>query len=267
MDVTWRLILDGKASAAFNMAADEAILRAYADGEVPATLRLYGWDKPAISLGYFQRIEGMYIDIEYCNSSGIGIVRRPTGGRAVLHGHDVTFSVCLDERLLPRNSRGVRASHQWIMAGIAAGLKLLDLESELGGDLSARRKPNCADCFEYVAPCDLRVGEVKVAGAAQVRKWGALLEQGSIPHVAPEVDPERIFGRNGRMRQTHLADFSAEAIRQAVVKGFEQASGVVFQKSALTAEEMESALELERTKYASERWTYLREAARIDNDM
>ncbi|HUV04203.1 MAG TPA: lipoate--protein ligase family protein, partial [Armatimonadota bacterium] len=111
--------MDGNRAAAFNMAADEAILRACADGVVRPTLRLYSWQRPAISVGLFQSIERSRIDIQYCHDAGIELVRRPTGGRAVLHGHDLTFSIALHECRIPNSFKKVLASHMWLMGGIA----------------------------------------------------------------------------------------------------------------------------------------------------
>lgn len=249
------MILGGNRGAAFNMAVDEAILRACAGGDIPPTLRLYGFKRPAISLGYFQNVERARIDIQYCRDAGIELVRRPTGGRAVLHGHDLTFSIVLHERRIPDSSKNVPSSHVWLVSGILAGLRLLGIQAEIGPNQSDQAgRGDSADCFAHVAQCDLRVGMRKVAGAAQVRKWGALLEQGSIPHMPLHVDYERVFvggSSNPQSERSPLLEVSREALEKAIVRGYEQSLDIHFEPTALSAGELETAVELEKSKYAA----------------
>ena len=87
---TWRLINSGTGSASYNMALDEAIAISVRKGGSPPTLRLYSWDMPSVTLGCFQKIRD--IDIEYCRDASIPVVRRPTGGRAILHNKELTYS-------------------------------------------------------------------------------------------------------------------------------------------------------------------------------
>jgi len=261
MERRWRLILDGKHGAAANMAADEAILRAHVDGKVPPTLRLYGWEKPAVSLGYFQSMEGARIDVEYCRDAGIEIVRRPTGGRAVLHGHDLTFSISLDERQIADGFRSVLGSHLWLMGAVVAGLRMLGLEAEIGPANGRAELRDSADCFAHVAECDVRVGREKVAGAAQVRRLGGVLQQGSMPCAVPAVEAARVFGHtNTGLRENGylLAGAARRDIEQALVQGFEDALQVSFVEGTLTGDEIELALQLQGEKYASPEWTYRR---------
>ncbi|HEY3297998.1 MAG TPA: biotin/lipoate A/B protein ligase family protein [Armatimonadota bacterium] len=243
----WRVIFDGDRSAAFNMAADEAIFRCCADGNVPPTLRLYGWSGASVSLGRLQHdLEGK-LDAEYCREMGISLVRRPTGGRAVLHGHDVTFSISLRESLLPREARGVVASHKWLMSGIAAGLKSIGARAEIGPEANRPTPASLsADCFAHVAECDIRVGKDKVVGAAQARSRGALLEQGSIPRVKPLVDPARVFP-SIRSQDTALVSASREEIEQAIAREFSRVLGIELEPAAFTDEEKCLAMELEKT--------------------
>jgi lipoate-protein ligase A len=91
MSAPWRLIIDGDLPGANNMARDVAILDAVAEGESPPTLRLYGWDPPCLSLGRHQGVDAA--DLSFCRAQGIDVVRRPTGGRALLHHLELTYSV------------------------------------------------------------------------------------------------------------------------------------------------------------------------------
>lgn len=265
MDIGWRLILDDDRSAALNMAVDEAIFRACAGGEVPPTLRLYGWTIPSISLGFFQDIEASDLNLEYCREKRIQLVRRLTGGRAVLHGHDLTFSVALREEQLPPDSRGVLKSHRWLMEGIMGGLRKLKVPGELGPADDVAESARTADCFGHIARCDVRVGKEKLVGAAQVRKWNALLEQGSIPCTLPKVDVRSLFPGRSRESGQFLAGFPMRRIRDSVVSGMEQTLGLSFTVQPLTDSEMETALELEKTRYSLPKWTHRQEGHSIDN--
>lgn len=264
----WRLILDGGCRPAYNMAVDEAILSAFVDGKSPPTLRLYGWDVPSISLGYFQNLQRSRIDLEYCLNAGIQLVRRPTGGRAVLHGHDVTFSVVAGVGGVPDGFDGVLGSHVWLMRGIVAGMRLLGIEAEIGPTDSARSSAiSSADCFAHVAECDIRTEHGKAAGAAQVRRSGALLEQGSIPHISPAVDAARVFGASAAIF-THeslvLREIPRDAVEEAMVGGFTESLGATFRRETLSEYEARLAGDLESAKYASAEWTLSRRADSVD---
>ena len=130
----WRLIRSGHVSGAMNMAVDEAILRAVARGGTP-TLRFYGWDPPAVSIGYFQDAE-KEVDTAACKSLGVDVVRRPTGGRAVLHDVEVTYSLIVPEEndVIPK---GITESYRAISEGIVRGLVSLGLDAKM---VSLRRK-------------------------------------------------------------------------------------------------------------------------------
>ena len=266
----WRLILDGKRRPGLNMALDEAILHSIADGRVPPTIRLYDWESPSISLGFFQKLDRARIDLAYCREQGIEIVRRPTGGRAVLHGHDVTFSISLGEEDLPHASRSIQGSHAWLMSGIAAGLNLLGIEAEIGPHSEVSERFASADCFAHVAECDIRAGREKIAGAAQLRKSGAILEQGSVPFTSPEVPCERIFMNSHAPvppERVLSSGVTREQVEQALVRGFEHVLGISLVHGAFTSDEIETALGLERMKYASPEWTQSRGRVCIDKSI
>ena len=254
----WRLILHGGHKAADNMAMDEAILTAYAEGMVPPTIRLYSWTGPAISLGYHQTLERSRLDPRYCRDTGIELVRRPTGGRAVLHGHDLTFSVCVDDARIPAEYRGVTGSHIWLMRGIVAGFAKLGIDAEIGPlPRSNAYSSSNTDCFARVAECDVRTSDgAKIAGAAQVRRSGVFLEQGSIPHTVPSVDYGRIFGGKAADPVYVLGAIPGQTVDQAMIEGFAESLGIAFEVGDLTAYETDLARGLAEGKYASADWTY-----------
>ena len=117
----WRLVRSGFADGYENMAVDEALMLSIAEGKAPPTLRLYGWRPPGVSLGYFQAVEGQ-IDPDECKRRGYTVVRRPTGGRAILHDDEVTYSVAVRQADLAEGERLI-ASYREISRGIEAGLR------------------------------------------------------------------------------------------------------------------------------------------------
>jgi lipoate-protein ligase A len=257
MDRIWRVILDKDRSAAMNMALDEALHVSCVEPGGRPTLRLYGWTNPSLSLGYSQRTGD--VCMEYCQSAGVELVRRPTGGRAVLHGHDVTFSISVKEHHIPEGCTGIRSSHKWLMAGIVEGLKNLNLQADLGADPNSEglRHAHTGNCFAHTAECDVRVGAVKAVGAAQVRRYGALLQQGSVPVNPPKVDVGRIFtGPTEEMQLPIPAGISKATIHKAIVEGFQKALGIQISVGDLTPREIESAESLAAQKYCKDEWTF-----------
>ena len=253
----WRLIFDGARGAAENMAIDEAILRACADGLVLPTIRIYSWQRPSISLGCLQDITAKF-NLDYCRESSIDVVRRITGGRAVMHGSDVTFSIAVTESDMPSGCSSVLASHQWLMGGMVAGLQLLGMDAEIGPSHASRPSLHDADCFAHIAECDVRIGRAKAVGSAQVRKYGALLEQGSIPFCPPKFDADRVFGQAPRTSNYSLDGFSFETIAKAIVLGFGNYMQTSLKPENLTNNEIKIARDLAQKKYATSEWTISR---------
>jgi lipoate-protein ligase A len=168
----WRLVddLDARLDAAGQMAADLAALDAVSRGG-PPTLRLYRWRPPALTLGRFQPAAD--VDSAACARLGVEVVRRPTGGRALLHGADLTYAVALAE---PAGTVGVDALYRWIAGALIAGL------SRLGVTAAVARHdgPAGAVCMATQQGADLRVRDRKVCGSAQVRRRGGILQHGSV---------------------------------------------------------------------------------------
>lgn len=243
------------------MALDEALLVSCARGGLP-TLRLYRWGRPTVSLGYFQAYDA--VNFQYCIEHNIDIVRRPTGGRAVLHGHDLTFSIVLPVNELPEQHRGVRASHYWLMRGIRESLKSLGIPAEIGKPERHMKTmaTRTSDCFAHIADCDLHAYNCKLVGAAQVRKRGVLLEQGSIPYTMPVSGFELIFwGEPGQVLSPDVESLSYERLVKAIVNHFGTVLQVQLQPVLLKEDELENARELQRRKYDTEDWTRHRKTA------
>jgi lipoate-protein ligase A len=195
----WRVIRSGPGSAVWNMAVDEALLAAAGAGSAAPTLRFYSWDPPAVSLGRFQDDAG--VNVRYAQGRGWDVVRRPTGGRGVLHQFELTYSVTLPPPVLA--GAGVRAGYAVLVELLNCGLRTL--LGEAVGAPADDAPPRCAtgsaraaNCFALSAECDTLVPGGKLVGSAQVRKGGALLQHGSILLDVETAAWTALFGEAGR---------------------------------------------------------------------
>ena len=178
MKETWRLIHDPPLPGKENMARDLEIHRQVARGEAPPTLRFYTWDPPALSLGRFQRPEEV-ASLPACRDLGIHVVQRPTGGRALLHDRELTYSLAVPEGH-PTIPSSVLGAYRAISAGLVRGLALLGIPAELApGDKRGRPLAPGA-CFDTPSAYELQVKGKKVVGSAQMRRGGGLLQHGSV---------------------------------------------------------------------------------------
>ncbi|MBO9540649.1 lipoate--protein ligase family protein [bacterium] len=242
----WRLLLDEAASGARNMAVDEAILEAYRAGEAPPTLRLYDWATPTLSLGYAQKASDVAFDA--CAARGVEVVRRPTGGRAVLHGvGDLTYAVVASgAEGFPES---VADSYCLIAKALIASLQTLGLDAELTPGV--RSNGNTSACFATSTKADLTASGLKVVGSAQVRRQGSFLQHGTLmlTQEADAIAPLLVSGTppKGMASLSALSDaaIDAKAVRQALVEGFARAFGIELQAGPLTPYEEALAQKLE----------------------
>lgn len=182
----WRVIVDDPADGPWNMAVDRAVLAAHDAGDAPPTLRLYRFAPPTVSLGRFQSVGD--IDARYCDEQGIGICRRPTGGRGVLHDDEITYSIVAGVRDgLPR---GVRESYRYLSAALAAAYRELGVDASL----TARdRGSRGGACYLHTTSADLSLGAAKLSGSAQVWDHDSCLQHGSFV-ITRDADREaRVF--------------------------------------------------------------------------
>lgn len=187
----WRWLEDAApGDPSENMAIDQALFDGVVRGEAALPLvRVYRWDRRAVSVGRLQdlaRVERAF--------PGLPTVRRPTGGRAVVHGQDVTVSVVTRQDWLPLTSdSGVLSSYRRIAAGLTEAFGAVGIAAKMGDAERLGNQHNVVDCFEVSAGCDLVERDTgrKLVGSAQRREGGTLLQQMSIP-TAPLPD-ERLF--------------------------------------------------------------------------
>jgi lipoate-protein ligase A len=170
----WRFVVTPPAGGAENMALDEALMeRARQTGEW--VLRVYSWSTPTISLGRNQTARGRY-DVERINRLGFDVVRRPTGGRAILHHREITYSVTA-----PSDDAGdLRQSYERINRLLLCALQSLGVQASVFMPATRASSPGMAPCFDQPSAGELTVAGRKLAGSAQWRADGALLQHGSI---------------------------------------------------------------------------------------
>jgi lipoate-protein ligase A len=269
MSKKWRVIDTGGNNGFVNMAIDEAIMAGIRQGIAPATVRFYRWNPPAVTIGYFQDIH-REIDLAKCTELGVDVVRRLTGGRAVLHHREVTYSMACPEDD-PVASGTVVQSYLRISQGLLAGVKSLGVPAELvphGGQKGAALS---AACFEAPSWYELVVDGKKLIGSAQTRKQGIMLQHGSLPLEMDEglladiicfsSDLERdIFKRRFSEKAVALNNCLAvpityEQATAALTQGLEQALKVELVAGDLTDYEQELAQEL-TNKYKSMEWNH-----------
>jgi len=266
----WRVIADAPRSGAANMARDEAILDAVEDGLALPTLRYFRWSPRCLSLGAFQSATEE-VDERACARAAVEIVRRPTGGRAILHDCELTYSVAAPVRVLGSGS-SVLASYRRISAALIAGLRKLGLAAALA---PPRRNPiplteRSPACFDAPSDYEVLVGERKLIGSAQMRRGGYLLQHGSLLiRFAPDpllallrLDMESRCRWRERMK-TGVTDLEREigaidlpALRAAITEGFSRIFASPFEPGELSPAEEQKAAQLEAEKYATRAWTF-----------
>ncbi len=266
----WRLLNTGPRDGPTNMAIDEAILEAVAAGRVPPTLRFYQWNPPCLSLGYSQPAADA--DLEACARYGWDVVRRPTGGKAILHTDELTYSVCAPAGE-PRVAGGVVESYGRLAAGLLAGLQLLGLapaeaQPDYGTDLGTLGPV----CFDGPARYEVTVGLKKLIGSAQSRRLGGVLQHGTLPlhgdltrvveglafpdPAAREAARARLPGRALTLAAALGRAVGLNQAARALAAGFERALNLHLVPAELTDDEWAAVARIRAEKYAHHDWTF-----------
>lgn len=274
---TWRFIDSGNGSPSFNMALDEALLDWKSQGKFPPVIRFYGWNPATLSIGYFQKVE-KEINMEAVHNQKIGFVRRPTGGRAVLHEHELTYSVIVSETH-PAMPKTITEAYRVISEGILKGFHNLGLDAYFAvpkteADREALKSPHSAVCFDAPSWYELVVEGRKVAGSAQTRQKGVILQHGSI---LIDLDEDKLFSLfkypNERVKERMQKSFKNKAVaineissrkvtldeaKQAFKAGFEEGLNITLKPYQLTKDEMDYVMEIAKNRYESEQWNFMR---------
>jgi len=287
----WRLIKDSYHAGFMNMAIDEAIMIVHREGLVPPTIRFYQWSPPAVSLGYFQDLK-KEIDVEACQDMGIDIVRRPTGGKAVLHDKELTYSFIIRESH-PLVNNSILETYKKISRGIIRGLSYLGITAELvplreklksdslhRGEKSEICHSNLKSiCFSVPSQYEVQVEGKKIVGSAQVRKREIVLQHGSL---LIELEKDKLFSvfnfpsvqirerLKTRLKATSLEEILKRKINfselsEILPRGFEEEFGVKLTEGKLTEQEEKISKELLENKYSTYEWNYERKNNQLDS--
>jgi lipoyl(octanoyl) transferase len=270
-ETTWRLITTQPAPGVWNMAVDEAILEASGGGLVPPTLRLYAWAPPCLSLGYAQP----YSDVlpEVLQARGWDLVRRPTGGRAILHTDELTYSVA-GPQAEPRLSGSVLESYRVLAGGLLEALQLLAIpaqaQEKAGGATTGAPNQNPV-CFEVPSNYEITVDGKKLIGSAQARRKEGVLQHGSLPlygdltrivqalafqdAAAREQAAGRLLERATTAEHILGRPLSWDQAAQAFAQAFAQTLNIQFEPAELSPQELQRAEALLKEKYANLTWT------------
>lgn len=267
----WYFINSGPCSPSYNMAMDEALLDWHSEGLIPPVIRFYEWNPATLSIGYFQTVE-KEIDMEAVKRLGLGFVRRPTGGRGVLHEHELTYSVIVTESY-PSMPATVTEAYRVISEGLLLGFQNLGLNAYFSipntdEQKENLKKPKSAVCFDAPSWYELVVEGKKVAGSAQTRQKGVILQHGAI---LLDLDEDKLI---------ETFKFTSDEVRNRVRKGLSQKAVSINKiiSKPITIEECKvafkkgfaDALEIELVEYtlSEEQQNYVKEleATRYDND-
>ena len=266
---TWRLIRSAPADGPTNMAVDEAILRAVVAGLVPPTLRFYAWEPACLSLGRAQSVED--VDLEVLRAAGFDLVRRPTGGKAILHVDELTYSVVAPQEE-PHVAGGIVESYRRLSSGLVRGLERLGVADLVADQRIENRGLEGPVCFEVPSDYEITVDGRKLVGSAQMRARGVVLQHGALPLygditricplLAAHPEPARVrarattveeaLGSLGSVRAGRTVTWDEAA--EAMAAGFSEALNLHFEVGTLTDEERAWAQELRATKYATDGW-------------
>ena len=251
----WRLLMTPPDRGAWNMAADEAILEHIERHDALPTLRLYAWDPPCLSLGRAQPFAD--VDTVRLEARGWDVVRRMTGGRAILHTDELTYSVL--------------ESYNRLADALLAAVQDLGLPVEMKeGKAESNGQPNPV-CFEVPSTYEITVGGKKLIGSAQARRKDGVLQHGSLPltgdltricqalvfpdEAARETAMERLLARATTVESVLGREVGWETAAQAFVRAFEAQLGLKLEAGDLSESELARAEELVNKKYAHPSWT------------
>ncbi len=233
----WRLIEFSCVDAFTSMAIDEAIFIGREKLGLPATLRFYGWRPAAVSIGYFQEIEDPSLE-EYKRQK-LTIVRRFTGGGAILHKNEITYSLaCPTNEFIAFSN--IEKTQQLVHQAIILALQSLRINARLKRKQS--KKPAPYFCFVNPVKDDVVEDGQKIVGSAQRRRNRTFFQHGSIK-ISPEIEEEK--KNRGK-------------IIGSLVLGFEKTFGIRLLSGQLTREEVKLSRELREVKYSTRNWNYRR---------
>jgi len=264
----WRLLITPPARGAWNMAVDEAILEHIGRGESTPTLRLYAWTPACLSLGHAQPFAD--VDMQRLNDHGWEVVRRATGGRAILHTDELTYSVIAPSNE-PRVEGSVLESYNRLAQALLLAVQTLELPVEMKEGKPAEAFPLNPVCFEVPSTYEITVDGKKLIGSAQARKKEGVLQHGSLPltgdltricqalvfenESAREIASQRLLERATTVESALGRTVTWDEAAQAFIHAFETQLGLNLVNGELSESESKRAEELVKEKYNHPSWT------------
>ncbi len=267
---TWRLIVSKPLDGAWNMAVDEALLEAVGAKIVPPTLRLYAWEPPCISLGLAQPVSD--VDIDALKQSGWQLVRRITGGRAVLHTDELTYAVIAplhEERV----EGSVLESYRRLAQALLRAMDILGLpaQSDSKYPLPAGARPNEPICFDVPSRYEITANGKKIIGSAQARRLAGVLQHGSLPltgdltritlalrfegEAARRAAARRLLDHATTLETFLGRNVTWDEVAKAFKAAFEDCLDLQLVPGHMSGTELKRAAELVRDKYTNPTWT------------
>jgi lipoyl(octanoyl) transferase len=241
VSATWRLIEHPPSPGDWNMAVDELLLR-HASAGAPPCLRLYAWDRPTLSLGYFQSLQEIPPEVE----GRYALIRRPTGGGAILHDREVTYSVAIRGDTMDGAALYDRANQ-----AVLSALATFGIEAEVrGGRADARAQRGPFFCFARAGATDIIVPSrdaAKLAGSAQRRHGDGVLQHGSV--LLDSCEPGAVG-----VRQVLGRDVPFGELASAIRRGFEEQFGCCTRTDALSSGEQREVKHLCDQRYGTAHW-------------
>ncbi len=263
---TWAFLNSGHHDAATNMAIDEALLEWHSKNEIPPTIRFYGWKNPSLTVGHFQNVHKT-IDFSGVEKHQCDFVRRLTGGSAVLHDDELTYSIIVseDHEKIPHS---VNEAYYILSQGLLEGYRQLGIKADFAKP--RRTDERSAVCFETPAVYEMIVDGKKISGNAQTRKKGVLLQHGSIPM---SFNAEMLFDlflfSKDSIRERQKNKFVDKAISinditkkkhtydmliNAFLHGFKKSLNIRTKEMVLSPKQWEDVHLLSSNKYGTEDW-------------
>jgi lipoyl(octanoyl) transferase len=259
---TWRLLIDtAPRDGAWNMAIDEALMTLVGEGQSPPVLRLYQWSPPCLSLGRRQPLAG--VDRERLRADGCDIVRRETGGWAILHTDELTYSVTLSPDD-PRADGPILDAYRKLSQGLVAGLSLLGVQAEMKPASASGTHNLSAACFEVPSAYEVTAAGRKLIGSAQARPNGRVLQHGSLPlrgdiarvtryltfadEVARDQLTAQLRAHAATLAETARREISFDDAAEAMRQGFASSLNLTLEPGALSDRELALAGEIAAAK-------------------
>ena len=263
----WRLIPPKEYEPSLNMAIDEALFKEYAEGNSPPTIRFYTWKPDGISIGCFQEPQEI-LNINKLKDKNITFVRRITGGEAIFHGKDLSYSVVLSEKDLEL-PKSVKESFKVITSFIINAYKSLGINAGYFSETEDKESPSSSLCFAKKRNFDIKIDDKKIGGNAQKRNKNIIFQQGSIPLYFDLDEINEFFIEELDCKKDNITSLSQvlgkslsfNEVSNMLKNSFSETFKVTLDEQDLTEKEERQANVLKKEKYENDNWNYFKKKA------